>query len=349
MISSTQIRSVHLEVTDKCNANCPMCARTHHGGKLNPYLRNIEMSLETAQKVFPPAFVKQLGFLQMCGSFGDPIVAKDMVEILKYLRSENPKMFLGVHTNGSARTEEWWSDLGGILSKKNDYCKFGLDGLEDTNAIYRQNTSWHKIMTNAKSFIAAGGIAHWEFLVFKHNEHQVEEARELSKKMGFKEFYLKKTARFYNYQTGKNDPFPILNKNDEVIGQLEPPTSTEHVNAISLSPPSVAEGIFDRRIDCSSAKDRSIYVSAAGEIFPCCFLGGQMQYIHRGSDGAYLESLSKGQIAVTDQQKIEQIIDGPWFKAIEKSWSKDTPVENKINSCYRICGKNQNIVKAEYT
>ena len=52
-------------------------------------------------------------------------------------------------------------------------------------------------MTNVKSFIQAGGEAHWEFLVFKHNEHQVEEARNLAREMGFKEFYLKKRRRAF--------------------------------------------------------------------------------------------------------------------------------------------------------
>ena len=345
MIASSQVRSVHLEITDKCNANCPMCPRTHHGGRLNPNLRNIEMSFETAKKVFPSDFVKQLSFLQMCGSFGDPIVAKDMVYILRYLRSENPKIGLGIHTNGSARAKAWWHELGTLLSNKNDYCKFAIDGLEDTHAIYRQNTSWEKIMTNAESFIAAGGIAHWEFLIFKHNEHQVEEARKLSKSMGFKMFYAKKTSRFYNHKTGKNEPYPIMNKNDEIIGYLEPPTQAKNINAVSLSEQGQA---FDRTISCSSAQDRSIYVSASGEIFPCCFLGGQMQYIYRGTEGEYLESLAAGQIAATDRP-IEQIIDGSWFKTIEKSWSKETPDEKKIGTCYRLCGKNQNIVKAEYT
>ena len=51
-----------------------------------------------------------------------------------------------------------------------------LDGLEDTNHIYRRYTDWSKIERNAKTFLNAGGKGSWVFIVFKHNEHQVDEA-----------------------------------------------------------------------------------------------------------------------------------------------------------------------------
>ena len=40
-----EIRTVHLEVTSKCNARCPMCLRTICGGKTNPQLPLVELSL----------------------------------------------------------------------------------------------------------------------------------------------------------------------------------------------------------------------------------------------------------------------------------------------------------------
>ena len=40
-------------------------------------------------------------------------------------------------------------------------------------------------------FIEAGGVAYWDMLVFKHNEHQIEEVRQLAKNMGFKNVRIK--------------------------------------------------------------------------------------------------------------------------------------------------------------
>ena len=67
---------------------------------------------------------------------------------------------------------------------KNVIMSFSIDGLEDTNHLYRQDVEWDKIMERAKKFIGAGGRAEWKFIIFRHNQHQVEEARSLSKELG---------------------------------------------------------------------------------------------------------------------------------------------------------------------
>jgi hypothetical protein len=146
----------------------------------------------------PETFVKQLKKLYMCGNYGDPIAANDTLEVYQWLREINPEIKLGMHTNASARNPTWWAKLGKILCRQGDYVKFGLDGLADTNHIYRRGTNWTKIMENVQAFMDAGGIAHWEFIVFKHNEHQVDSARALSEQMGFAQFRHKKTGRFFS-------------------------------------------------------------------------------------------------------------------------------------------------------
>ena len=54
------IREVHLEVTQKCQAACPMCDRNMNGGKDNPHITNAEITLQKAKKIFKPDFIKQL-------------------------------------------------------------------------------------------------------------------------------------------------------------------------------------------------------------------------------------------------------------------------------------------------
>ena len=88
------------------------------------------------------------------------------------------------------------TELASIICKPGDFAVFSVDGLEDTNHIYLRNTIFSKIMKNADAFISAGGIAHWDYIVFRHNEHQVESARTLALSMGFQEFYTKVTRRF---------------------------------------------------------------------------------------------------------------------------------------------------------
>ena len=68
-------------------------------------------------------------------------------------------------------------------------------------------------MENAEAYLKAGGIARWDFIVFKHNEHQVEQAEALAKKMGFKQFRIRKTS--LDYSDGP-DKWRVKNKNGEI-------------------------------------------------------------------------------------------------------------------------------------
>lgn len=177
------IKQIHLEITDRCNASCPQCARNILGGKENPHLSKTELSLADVKKILPPHIVHQLKRVFLCGNYGDPGVGKDTLEVFQYLRETNPEMNLGMNTNGGMRSPNWWASLAETIQRKGDV-KFGLDGLEDTNKLYRKNVDFHKAMDNIQSFIDHGGRAVWEYIVFAHNEHQVEEARALSQKMG---------------------------------------------------------------------------------------------------------------------------------------------------------------------
>ena len=216
MYKYKDITDVHLEPTEKCQAACPMCPRNVHGGKENPQIINAELSLEDCKKIFEPEFIKQLKHVYMCGNYGDPILAKDTAEIMLYFRRSNPEIFLRMHTNAGARKAEWWDRLAKIICHNGrGEVTFSVDGLEDTNHLYRQNVKWNLVERNIKAFIAGGGRARWDYLVFKHNEHQVDEARGLAKKWGFDRFLTKKTSRFYLNYTNcgyrVNDKFILHN------------------------------------------------------------------------------------------------------------------------------------------
>lgn len=88
---------------------------------------------------------------------------------------------------------DWWSRIAPLLGE----CVFAIGGLQDTHSLYRRGTDFKTVLRNAQAFIRAGGTATWAFVIFKHNEHQVEEARRLSREMGFLSFRLKKTKRFF--------------------------------------------------------------------------------------------------------------------------------------------------------
>ena len=299
-------------MTDACNAACPMCARNINGGEDNPQMPGTELSIDDIKKIFKPQFIAQLERMYMCGNYGDPIAAKDTLETFAYFREHNPKMMLSMHTNGSAKRPEWWAELAATIGRKG-YVVFSLDGLEDTNHLYRQNTKWSKIMENAQAFINAGGRARWDFIVFAHNEHQVEEAEALANKMGFERFQYKKSARFFSNVAGTTkEMHQASNRKGMQTTLLQPPTNPKYRNAavdemakvakgetkIKFLPSRVKdiEGTLTKQwfstdpdkkkpmdkewdavpIKCKVSEEKSLYISAEGIVQPCCWTAGQM-------------------------------------------------------------------------
>jgi MoaA/NifB/PqqE/SkfB family radical SAM enzyme len=193
-----ELSQLHVELTNACNAACPMCARFHVNSPLVRTDLEIEqITLEKFVKYFPPEVIEKLEIVLFCGVHGDPGMAKDLYEICEYIAKTNPKTAIRMNTNGGMRNPDFWSKLGTLFAnQRKDHWRwmvtFSIDGLEDTNHIYRRNVDWKKVIANAQAFIDAGGIAEWDYLIFKHNEHQVDAAMALSKQMGFTTFYPKK-------------------------------------------------------------------------------------------------------------------------------------------------------------
>ena len=265
------IREVHLELTSRCNASCPQCPRNLSGGEVNPALPMAELSFEDIRKIFPSELLARLRKIYACGNYGDPMVAKDTLAVFQHFRRENAALELGMFTNGSGRSGAFWTELAKVVT----YVRFSIDGLEDTNHLYRRGTQWARIMESAQAFIAAGGRAEWDFIVFRHNEHQVESARALAKKLGFRSFFLKKTSRFFNVATGASSR-QVRERDGSPAYLLEEPENPRFKNPAVVHLVQVgrlADYQAETEITCKAARHSRLYVSAEGLVFPCCWTG----------------------------------------------------------------------------
>jgi len=148
------IKGVHLKTTTKCNANCPICGRNAFG-VICPGLQLTELFLEDCKKIFPPTFLRQLADISICGAYGGPICAQELLEIIEYMHYNNPNIEIDVYTNGGGHSPSWWENLAQVIGK-NGRVIFGIDGLEDTNHIYhiyRRGTVFTHIIRNAKAVL----------------------------------------------------------------------------------------------------------------------------------------------------------------------------------------------------
>ena len=268
------IDQVHIELTDKCQAACPMCMRNYFGGKEREIIKNVEVSLDDIKKWFPLEFLKTLRYFYACGSLGDPIIAKDCLEIFQYLKDAAPNCQFSIHTNGSMRSSSWWKQLATVLADRGSVT-FAIDGFKGEHELYRRNTSWDKIIENAKVFIAAGGQATADCLIFEHNESRILELKEFLLSLGFKEVNLKTTNRFYGDGT-----FPVQDKLGNLEYVIKPPTNSKWASSIvnpKINDLAKEVNFFKMmnaaQIDPLCVKKKEIYIDARGTVYPCCWTG----------------------------------------------------------------------------
>jgi len=317
MYSYKDITSIHLEITSKCQARCPMCPRRLHGGPLLEGMYLEEIDLGTFVNWFPRDFVRQLKHVYMCGNLGDPIIAKDTLEIFEYMRETNPDMSLQMHTNGSGRSKDWWTKL----AKLNVKIVFGIDGLADTHALYRINTDWNKIINNAQTFIQAGGDARWDMLVFEHNQHQVDDCEQMSKDLGFKGFSVKHTTRF------KDGKFDVIDDQYNVTHTLYPSQKSLDM----IKPAKEAQQETLPTITCKAKNDSAIYVAANGNVSPCCWLDMDWMPQHSTSRIDYMIKIKD--VPNLNKNNMQEIFDSEYFNKIETAWTTCG-----LKECSKQCG-----------
>ena len=344
MYKYEDIRSIHLEVTQNCQASCPMCDRNMNGQGINPHINLDELTLEDCKKIFLPEFIAQLNTMYMCGNLGDPIVAKDTLEIFKYFREHNTNMWLSMNTNAGAKSADWWTKLAHVFGRMGAVI-FSVDGLRDTNHIYRQGVVWDNVERNMQAFIAAGGRARWDFLIFEHNQHQVEEAEALANAWGCEKFMKKKTGRFITQDSKKKQSHQAVDKKGKVAAELKKPDIKYQNNALKTQEKvekkyNSMDAYYDRApIICKVKKDNSLFITAEGLALPCCWTAGRMyKWWHKDPKVEQIWDFIPNKNALDARNGLAAVFDTGIFDTIQDSWSKDSCSNGKLKVCAMKCG-----------
>ena len=354
MFAFDHLHTIQIEITNRCQASCPMCLRNIHGGIDNPSLLLTDWTVDQFRNTFNDQVMAQLKCINFCGDFGDPIINNGLVEMCQYIKDKKPDATVYISTNGSARTSEWWKDLAKALPQQHSVI-FALDGLGDTHHLYRIGTSYDIIIRNAKAFIDAGGNAEWMFIRFRHNEHQVEEAREISKSLGFKRFATKESKRF-----GKE--YPVLDRTGKISYSLAPPSNgtVKPVEFLDLKDYKQ----WKNDISCFTFDTKELYIDANGYLMPCCLIGSflyanydvELYRKYGVIDDTSITSIARevqlevfaiirdlGGLDALDTRKhsIKDIMNTEvWQTLMHKKWE-----EKSSSTCKILCGNNGPFIK----
>lgn len=345
MFKFTSLKQIHLEITNNCQASCPMCSRNINSGLDNPLIKITNWTLSDFKHIMNHDVLAQIEYYYFCGNFGDPMLNNDLIDMCEYASTTAPNVGMTIHTNGGLRNHDWW----GRLAKKlpvNHRVVFALDGLQDTHALYRVGTDFNKIIGNAVAFMAAGGIADWVFIRFKHNEHQVEQARQMAKELGFNEFILKDSSRFMLEPKAK-----VVNRDNVVMHYVEPASDTP-MKFIDKKTIDNFESVLDNVvIDCMVLKNKEVYIDAHKNLFPCCHTAyvPYNEYNHANMPGVtnimnkvveqhYNMISHLGDMNVINRS-VKEIIDSePYQNVWNEYWTT-----KKLIICARTCGVSKDI------
>lgn len=356
------IEEYQLEITTYCNAACPQCPRNINGGAINPHLTLEHLSRDIIDRAFPEDLCNRLRQIFFCGSYGDPIMHPEFLDILWDFRSKAPNLWLYIHTNGGVHDTSYWKEVATILHGHGQV-DFNIDGLEDTNHIYRQNTKFEKIINNARAFIEAGGRANWNFIVFEHNQHQVEQAKELSKQLGFNDFVYRSTGRFLNHKTMTTfSEWPVIDRSGKKIYSLKPATKQKYINkSIENLPilhkeyPNINEYFSNVTIKCDSLEHQRVAINAHGTVLPCNMLNHNL-YDARFYDSEVMPCSNvlsqvngKNQVAELIKMhgketisikhtSLEKVFDSSFWRDLERRWNCNS-FPDRIFECAMTCGE----------
>jgi MoaA/NifB/PqqE/SkfB family radical SAM enzyme len=245
--------SWHIEPTSKCILECPLCDRTWFYEKFKKRLSheiNIEHLLNFFKGTSP--------FVSMCGNNGDPIYHSEFHKLCRELKKINST--IEIVTNGSGKKKEWWEGLCYILSS-NDNITFSIDGLEDTNHLYRVNAKWNSIMDAINTVVKYDIDTTWKFIVFKHNQHQIEDAKKLSLELGIKNFDVVLSDRWW-----KKDLMP----DEKYVDRLY-----KHQLAVTKGEDKATTTIIKQQCMkvINGEPNRGLYIDVEGDFYPCCKTG----------------------------------------------------------------------------
>jgi sulfatase maturation enzyme AslB (radical SAM superfamily) len=226
---------------------------------------------------------------------------------------------------------------------KNHLVTFGIDGLYDTHSLYRIGTNFDTIIKNAKMFINNGGNACWTFIIFKHNEHQVELAEQLAKTTGFKTFQAKQTSRFLI-----NPYLDVVNKKGKTTHRLEFPTESKLTFIDKKTLTNFQSLTSSVEVSCQVEQTNSVYIDVYGQVWPCCFIASTpYQYTELDSPTLGFVNASKQSLnEVVNKlggieklniktQSIKDIVNSEKWQTV---WDDGFKGPNKLHMCARTCG-----------
>lgn len=240
---------ISIEPSNVCNLHCPECPVGIRTEKIKPVNINIEKSKKMIENI-APSLTHIIFYFQ-----GEPFMNPRFLELVKFARNRN--ILSSTSTNAQLIDNECAkqiveSGLDRLIisidgTTQEVYEKYRVGGkLEKAIQAVNDIVRWKKILKKPHPFVEI------QFIVMKHNEHQINEIKSLVKKLKIEKLTLK-SAQIYDFENGSdllptNKKYARYKKNDNGTYQIKSPLKNS----------------------CKRLWMGSV-INSKGELLPCCF------------------------------------------------------------------------------
>ena len=241
--------SLEIEPTTSCNLRCPQCP-----SGLREFTRNTGMlDLPLYKKIIDETH-QELVWLILYFQ-GEPFLNKQFLEFVKYAAQKN------IYTATSSNAHYFTDDMARATVESGlDRLIISIDGTtQDTYGKYRIGGNVEKVIEGTERLLfwkkkLKSKTPHiiWQFIVFKHNEHQLPEIKKFAKQVGVNELGIK-TAQIYDYQTSDN----FIPENEDLSRYEKRPDGTFQIK--------------NKLLNQCWRMWRGSVITWDGLVVPCCF------------------------------------------------------------------------------
>jgi len=172
-------KNVSYETTTVCSLACPGCQRmTKEKYKSDWDKGDIPVDIFEKSLIGLDPKISQVN---LTGCYGDAIYHKQFLDILDAVI--NSGLYWMITTCGANRPPSFWDNVATRDLSRARWI-FSIDGLADTNHIYRKNARWETIDYAVRVITGMDKKPRrieWKYIVFPYNEHQVEQAKQQAK------------------------------------------------------------------------------------------------------------------------------------------------------------------------
>ena len=210
-----------------------------------------------------------------------------------------------------------------------------------------------------RTYSNTGAKGEWDYLKFRHNQHQYAEAQTLADELGFK-------IVFKNPNGFEGEPMPARDKDYNVDYLIHPADSnkiqvieervTNFVEQLKVEGydkwKDQLEDLYSKKTGCVTCSANHTFgdgyevrINCDGTVWPCSFYGHLMKkyldnrtvsYVHQQQARDVFKDINNN----LHNMSLKEILDGDPFKDMYNKWPGNTMLQ-----CYDACGPNKTMDK----